>query len=68
MAFLIIQIMSGANEDFESLRYLSLNTMYDPSAIISGGTFVPQFIILGVLGVVLYLLGITAFKRKDLPL
>jgi len=68
MAFLVIEIMSQANEDFERLRYLSLNTMFDPSAITGGGTFIPQFIVLAVLGVILYTIGISVFKKKDLPL
>jgi len=68
MAFFILEIMSGTSEDFENLRYLSLNTLYDPAAVTGGGTFLPQFIVMAGLGAVLYLLGIWIFKEKDLPL
>jgi ABC-2 type transport system permease protein len=68
ITFLILQIMSGASADLENLKYLSLNSLYDPSAIASGGTFIPQFIAMAVLGLVLYLIGIKVFKEKDLPL
>jgi len=68
VAFLILEMLSQIGEDFEMLRYLSLNTLFDPSAVSSGGTFIPQFIVLAVIGAVLYILGIKIFKEKDLPL
>jgi ABC-2 type transport system permease protein len=68
IAFLIFEIMSGASSDLEFFKFFSLNTLFDPSAITDGGTFIPQFIILAVLGSVLYLIGIKVFKEKDLPL
>jgi ABC-2 type transport system permease protein len=68
IAFLVFEIMSQASSDLEFFKYLSLNTLFDPSAITGGGTFIPQFIILAVLGSVLYLIGIKVFKEKDLPL
>lgn len=68
IACLIFQIMSQASSDLEKLKYLSLNTLFDPSAITGGGTFIPQFIVLAVLGTALFLIGIKVFKEKDLPL
>ena len=68
IAFLIFEIMSQASSDLEFFKYLSLNTLFDPSAITGGGTFIPQFIALAILGSVLYLIGIKVFKEKDLPL
>ena len=68
VAFFVFQIMGEASNDLEFFKYLSLNTLYDPAAVSRGGTFLPQFIILAILGAVLYLLGIKIFKEKDLPL
>jgi len=68
IACLIFEIMSQASSDLEFFKYLSLNTLFDTSAITGGGTFIPQFIVLAVLGSVLYLVGIKVFKEKDLPL
>ena len=68
IACLILQIMSQASKDLEFLKYLSLNTLFDPSEITGGGTFLPQFIIMAVLGIATYLVGIKVFKEKDLPL
>jgi ABC-2 type transport system permease protein len=68
MAFFVFEIMSGAGSDFEFLRYLSLNTLFNASAITGGGSFIIQFAVMGAIGAVLYLLGIKVFKEKDLPL
>jgi ABC-2 type transport system permease protein len=68
IAFLILEIMSQASSDLENLKYFSLNTLFDPSSITGGGTFIPQFIALAAVGTVLYLIGIKVFKEKDLPL
>jgi len=68
VGFLILEMLSQISEDFEMLRYLSLNTLFDPSAITGGDAFIPQFIVLAILGAILYLVGIKVFKEKDLPL
>jgi len=68
VGFLILEMLSQISEDFERLRYLTLNTLFDPSVISNGGTFIPQFIALAVIGLVLYVLGIKSFNDKDLPL
>jgi ABC-type transport system involved in multi-copper enzyme maturation permease subunit len=61
-------MMSGFGEGLGFLKYFSMNTLYDPSAIVSGGGFWLQFLVLGVIGAVLYVLAVTVFKEKDLPL
>jgi len=68
IGFLIMEIMSQAGSDLEVLRFFSLNTLFDPSAVTGGGTFVLQYIALAVIGIVLYVTSITVFKKKDLPL
>ena len=68
IAFFIFQIMAQASSSLENFKYVSLNTLFAPGNITSGGTFWPQFAVLVVLGTVLYLIGIKVFKEKDLPL
>ncbi|MCL1964968.1 MAG: hypothetical protein FWF69_07905 [Firmicutes bacterium] len=68
IACLIFQIMAKASGSLDNFKYLSLNTLFDPRAITSGGTFWPQFTALALLGAALYALGVTVFKEKDLPL
>ena len=68
IASFIFQIMASASSDLDNLKYLSLNTLFDRSAITGGGTFIPQFIVLAAMGAALYFIGIKVFKAKDLPL
>ena len=66
-AFFILNIMAGL-PDFENLRFLTLNTLYNPTSVVGGYEFIPQFIAMAAIGAVLYLVGISVFKAKDLPL
>ena len=67
VAFWLFNSLSGL-EDLEFLKYFSLNTLFDTTAITSGTGFIAQFIAMGVIAVVLYAVGITKFLKKDLPL
>lgn len=66
--FFIFKIMSEVGTDLEKFKYLSLNSLFNPSNILAGEDFVAQFIALGVIGIVFYTLGLLWFKKKDLPL
>jgi len=68
IAFFIFQIMAQVGESLENFKYISLNTLFDPNAITTGGSFWVQFVVLGAVGVVLYSVGMKVFKEKDLPL
>ncbi|MFZ3152010.1 MAG: ABC transporter permease subunit [Anaerolineaceae bacterium] len=68
LAFFIFNMVGEMSEDLEVFKYLSLNSLYDTSAIMNGDSFALQFIILAVVGIVLYGAGIYIFKHKDLPL
>jgi ABC-2 type transport system permease protein len=67
IAFFLFEAMSGMS-GLEFLKYLSLNTLFDTTAIIAGDGYVIQFIVLGLIAVALYTIGINKFLRKDLPL
>jgi len=66
--FLILYFLSQVNTTLEPLRYFTLLTLFGSERVISGGDYALQFAILGVVGVVLYVLAIRIFKRRDLPL
>jgi ABC-2 type transport system permease protein len=68
VAFYLFQMMSGFGDGLEFLKYFSMNTLYNPRAIVSGDSFLLQFIVLGIIGIVLYVLAVKVFKEKDLPL
>ena len=70
VAFFLLSTLSSliTINDREFLKYLSLNTLYDTNAILSGGGFAAQFIVLFVTGIFLYSIGVARFLRKDLPI
>ena len=67
-AFFILNIMANASPDFANLRFFTLNTLYNPTSVVGGYEFAPQFIGMAAIGLVLYVVGISVFKSKDLPL
>ena len=68
VAFLLLQMISDIGEKFNFLKYLSLYTLFDPASITSGKNNLPSFLVLAVIGVILYSAGIASFRRRDLPL
>lgn len=68
VGFLLLQMISDTGEKFDFLSFFSLYTLFDPARIISGEGYLLSFIILTVIGIVLYLAGIITFARRDLPL
>lgn len=68
LAFFAFKLVSGMSDKLKFLKYLSLNTLFDTKAIMEGEGYGVKLIILAAVGVVLYVAGIIAFKKKDLPL
>jgi ABC-2 type transport system permease protein len=69
VAFFLVNLVSGVGEQAEVLRYASLMSLFDPSAIIAGESSYPlAFLALAAIGLALYAAGIWVFSRKDLPL
>ena len=61
-------ILFRMSDKLDFLKYFSLITLFDRNAIIDGKGYVAKFVILAIIGLVLYVAGIKAFKEKDLPL
>ena len=68
LAFFIFRIMTEISNDLDFFRYISLNTLFNTNAIITGGDYILNLMILAVIAVILYIAGIWVFKEKDLPL
>lgn len=68
IAFFLFNQLSGIDKNLDFLKYFSINTLFDASAIAGGGSFIIQYVALFVIGIVLYVIGINKFLRKDLPL
>lgn len=67
-AFLVLNLLSTVNTTLEPLRYFSLMTLFDTERIIGGEGYWAHLLILGVVGIMLYVFAIRVFKRRDLPL
>lgn len=68
MAFFLLKLMGDVDSSLEGLKYVSMNSLFDTSAIIDGGNVAVPFAVLAVIGIALYLFGMRVFKEKDLPL
>lgn len=68
IAFFLCQLLSQFSESLEGLKYISMNTLFDTNAILNGDSVTIPFVILTGIGIVLYLLGMRVFQKKDLPL
>ena len=67
-AFFIFELMAQVDDSLDWFKYLTINTLFDPSGIINGSSYWLQFGVLLVMGVALYIVGIKVFQEKDLPL
>ena len=68
IAFFLFELMSSVSGSLDKLKYITLNTLFDKDAILSGDSYMIQFLILAIIGIVLYGIGVRVFKEKDLPL
>ena len=68
IAFFLFELMSSVSESLDKFKYVSLNTLFAKDAILTGDSYMIQFSILAIVGIVLYGIGIRVFKEKDLPL
>lgn len=68
LAFFLFHLMAQVDSSLEGFKYISLNTLFDTDAIISGKSYALQFVLLFVIGIMLYVAGMRIFQEKDLPL
>lgn len=68
IGFFVIQMLSNVSDKLDDLKYLTLMTFLDTDKIIEGSSMATNIIVLAILTVILYLIGIAIFKKKDLPL
>lgn len=68
LAFFVINMFIKLSEDLDFLKYFTLNTLFDTQAIIENSGYKEDFIIMGVIAAILYIVGILCFNKKDLPL
>lgn len=68
LAFFVISLFLKLSDSLDFLRYFTLNTLFNTENILAGSDYVPQFVALAAIAVVLYGVGIVVFQKKDLPL
>ena len=66
--FFITHILVLLSENLSYLKYVTANTLFDSEAILDGKGYGIKFTAMGISALVLYVVGIMRFKRKDLPL
>lgn len=72
LVFFLLHIVAtffGSNKLLSCCKYLTINSLYSPADIIAANSdMVRQFLVMFGAAAVLYLAGMTVFKKKDLPL
>ena len=56
------------SDSLEFLEYFTLNSLFDPVNILNNRGYCQEFMIMAAIGIILYVIGIVWFERKDLPL
>lgn len=69
IGFFIIQLLGNMGGKLENFKYFTIFSLYDTNKLINGeifGTYM-ILILLGI-GILLYIIGILRFSKRDLPL
>ncbi len=67
--FLLLSFLPMFSSDLKIFKDFTIVSLYDANSILSGSDdYIIKLIILIIIGVTGYILGITIFKKKDLPL
>lgn len=69
IGFFIIQLLSNMGGKLENFKYFTIFSLLDTDKLIKGeASGIWMFIILLLIGVILYTIGILRFSKRDLPL
>ena len=66
--FFVISLLMKLSDSLEFLEYFTLNSLFDPVNILNNSGYCQEFMIMAAIGIILYVIGIVWFERKDLPL
>lgn len=68
LMFFVVSLFIKMSEDLDFLKYFTLNTLFDTSKVLSGSGYTVEFLTMGIIGLILYIVGIVWFQKKDIPL
>lgn len=66
--FFVISLFVKLSDSLDFLKYFTLNTLFNPPDILNNSGYGQEFMIMALMGVILYVIGILYFQKKDLPL
>lgn len=67
--FYLIQMIANMGEKLENLKYCTIFTLFPGDKIVEGASgFLSSNLVLAALGIILYIIGVIKFTRKDLHL
>ncbi len=64
----IIQMLANMGGKLEWLNHLTFFSLFDPSSIVNGDSYIIQFIVMILAGIILNISGAYVFNKKNLPL
>ncbi|WP_066892290.1 ABC transporter permease subunit [Clostridium nigeriense] len=69
IGFFIIQLLANMGGKLDKFKYFTLFTLFDTDKLIKGDSIgIWMFIILLIIGLILYIGGVLRFSKRDLPL
>lgn len=64
----VVSLFIKLSSDLEFLKYFTFNTLFNTGDILKGNGYIEEFIVMAVISLMLYIIGIIVFDKKDLPL
>lgn len=68
LLFFVINLFMKLSDNLDYLKYFTLNTLFNTQKILSGDGYTTEFVVMGIISFILYIVGIWYFNKKDLPL
>lgn len=66
--FFVMSLIIKLSDSLDFLKYFTLNTLFDTQKILDDNGYLPSFIIMLSISIVLYITGTIIFTKKDFPL
>ena len=68
IAFFLFEMMAQVSDSLDFMKYVTMNSLFDKDAILSGEGYLAKLLILLGIAVLFNSIGLIVFKEKDLPL
>ncbi|WP_338658468.1 ABC transporter permease subunit [Paraclostridium sordellii] len=68
LLFFVVNLFMKLSNNLDFLKYFTLNTLFDTQKVLDGSGYGNEFMIMVISAIILYIVGIWYFEKKDLPL